>query len=316
VASVHESRDLFGRKPSLPEGFRYAADIIDAAEEQVLLQDVRSLPFKEFEFHGFTGKRRVVSFGWRYDFNGGGLQKTDDMPPFLLRVREKAAAFARIAPSDLQQVLVTEYRPGAAIGWHKDRSVFGDVIGLSFLSPCVFRFRRKASRKWDDCRPTFHISAAWSIAQRVGAQHPGGKGAAVLAHLQESAGAGAYLALSAPHSGNGFLRRRAPRGGLCLHAFPCDAAGGDEIDGPHHPRRVEVVDHVPGAFQHIKPAARDRAIPLARSSHFSSIAMAPIEWRSSNCHHMRCFCHGQVCGPTAHAIVGPKPTRCSSKRAA
>jgi alkylated DNA repair dioxygenase AlkB len=27
--------------------------------------------------------------------------------------------------------------------------VFGDVIGLSFLSPCLFRFRRKAGPKWD-----------------------------------------------------------------------------------------------------------------------------------------------------------------------
>src|SRR5262245_18743892 len=54
-----------------------------------------------------------------------------------------------MAPRDLQQVLVTEYRAGAAIGWHKDRSVFGDVIGLSFLSPCTFRFRRKAGPKWD-----------------------------------------------------------------------------------------------------------------------------------------------------------------------
>ena len=141
--------DLFGHKPSLPEGFRYAAGIMDTAEEQALLQALQSLPFREFEFHGFTGKRRVVSFGWRYDFSGGGLQKTDDMPPFLLTVREKAAAFAQVATSDLQQVLVTEYRPGAAIGWHKDRSVFGDVIGLSFLSSCIFRFRRKAGPKWD-----------------------------------------------------------------------------------------------------------------------------------------------------------------------
>jgi alkylated DNA repair dioxygenase AlkB len=133
----------------LPEGFRYGANIIEAADEQVLLKTFESLPFKEFEFHGFTGKRRVVSFGWRYDFNGGGLQKTEDMPSFLLNVREKAAAFAQIAPSDLQQVLVTEYRPGAAIGWHKDRSVFGDVVGLSLLSSCVFRFRRKAGTKWE-----------------------------------------------------------------------------------------------------------------------------------------------------------------------
>ena len=91
------------------------------------------------------GKRRVVSFGWRYDFNGGGLTKTDDMPGFLsLYARQGRNALRRLLPASLQQVLVTEYSEGAAIGWHKDRSVFGDVVGISLLSPCTFRFRRKA----------------------------------------------------------------------------------------------------------------------------------------------------------------------------
>ena len=44
---------------------------------------------------------------------------------------------------------MTEYRPGAAIGWHKDRSVFGDVVGISLLAPCTFRFRRKKEAGWD-----------------------------------------------------------------------------------------------------------------------------------------------------------------------
>jgi alkylated DNA repair dioxygenase AlkB len=38
---------------------------------------------------------------------------------------------------------VTEYAPGAGIGWHKDRSVFGDVVGISLLSPCSFRLRKR-----------------------------------------------------------------------------------------------------------------------------------------------------------------------------
>jgi alkylated DNA repair dioxygenase AlkB len=29
---------------------------------------------------------------------------------------------------------VTEYEPGAPIGWHKDRAIFADVIGISLLS--------------------------------------------------------------------------------------------------------------------------------------------------------------------------------------
>jgi alkylated DNA repair dioxygenase AlkB len=140
--------DLFTKGPSPPEGFRYAANLIQPDQEQTLLEEIRKLPFKEFEFHGFRGKRRVVSFGWRYDFNGGGLRKTEDMPDFLMAVRDKAGAFAGIAPAELQQVLVTEYRLGAAIGWHRDRSVFGDVVGFSLLAPCKFRFRRRAGDGW------------------------------------------------------------------------------------------------------------------------------------------------------------------------
>jgi alkylated DNA repair dioxygenase AlkB len=100
-------------------------------------------------FHGFLGKRRVVSFGFRYDFNGGGLTETEPMPPFLLPVRGRAAAFAGLTPDRLQHVLITEYRPGAAIGWHRDRANFGDVIGVSLVSPCTFRMRRRRGSGWE-----------------------------------------------------------------------------------------------------------------------------------------------------------------------
>ena len=140
--------DLFGDSP-LPEGFRYQLEFLSRGEERSLLQYIEKLPFREFEFHGFTGKRRIVSFGWRYDFNGGGLTRTEDMPHFLSGVRARAEAFAGTAPGGLQQVLITEYAPGAAIGWHKDRSVFGDVVGISLLSPCTFRLRLKTGRRWE-----------------------------------------------------------------------------------------------------------------------------------------------------------------------
>jgi alkylated DNA repair dioxygenase AlkB len=141
--------DLFEPAPKYPAGFRYAPEFIARAEERRLVEHLQRLEFKPFEFQGFLGKRRIVSFGWRYDFNRGGLTKTDDMPDFLLPLRDRAAAFAGLAPADLQQVLLTEYQPGAPIGWHKDRSVFGDVVGVSLLSACTFRFRRKAGAGWE-----------------------------------------------------------------------------------------------------------------------------------------------------------------------
>ena len=133
----------------MPAGFRYAPDLIDASEEARLVEAFAELPFKEFEFHGFLGKRRVVAFGFRYDYNGGGLQQAAPMPDFLLPLREHAAAFAGLPPERLAHALVTEYRPGTSIGWHRDRPHYDDVIGISLLTPCTFRLRRKRDAGWE-----------------------------------------------------------------------------------------------------------------------------------------------------------------------
>src|SRR6059058_1646653 len=90
--------DFFGEAkeegPHYPDGFRYQPELITGAQEIELVEQIRGLPFKEFEFHGYTGKRRVVYFGWRYDFSSEKLNKTNDMPDFLRELRAPAAAFA------------------------------------------------------------------------------------------------------------------------------------------------------------------------------------------------------------------------------
>jgi alkylated DNA repair dioxygenase AlkB len=155
---------LFDGGPKLPDGFKYQPALITEADEQELLERIRALPFREFEFHGFTGKRRVISFGWKYDFNDRELQKVDDIPDFLLSLRDLAALFAGTEASAFQHALVTEYGPGAAIGWHKDKSVFGQVIGISLLSPCVFRLRRRAGTSWDRVSITAEARSAYLLS--------------------------------------------------------------------------------------------------------------------------------------------------------
>jgi alkylated DNA repair dioxygenase AlkB len=140
---------LFDPTPSLPEGFRYQAALVSASEERALLEHVQALPFREFEFHGYTGKRRTVSYGWSYDFEARTLREADDLPAFLVALRARAADFAGLAAESLQQVLVTEYDAGAGIGWHRDKAVFGDVVGVSLLAPCRFRLRRQAGDAWE-----------------------------------------------------------------------------------------------------------------------------------------------------------------------
>jgi alkylated DNA repair dioxygenase AlkB len=141
--------ELFGHALGLPPGFTYAGNVISPEEQRALVANLESLPFKEFEFvGGYKGKRRVVSFGWRYQFNEHRLERADDIPDFLQPLRKRAAELAGLNAQALQQVLVTEYAPGAGIGWHKDRPVFGEVVGLSLLSPCKFRLRRKTGAGW------------------------------------------------------------------------------------------------------------------------------------------------------------------------
>jgi alkylated DNA repair dioxygenase AlkB len=127
----------------------YATDLLTPQQEEALLHVLPSLPFKEFEFHGFLGKRRVASFGWHYDFNGAGLRLAEALPDFLLPLRERAARFAGVDSAALEHALLLDYPPGAAIGWHKDRPAFGDVIGISLLTPCTFRLRRRTGTKWE-----------------------------------------------------------------------------------------------------------------------------------------------------------------------
>ena len=141
--------DLFAAPADTPQGFRYHPDLLDAEQERALIAEFEKLSFNAFQFHGFEGKRRVVSFGWSYDFNGGGLQELGEIPSFLLELRQAAAASFKLDASALQQVLLTHYPAGATIGWHKDRPVFQDVVGISLLSRCKFRFRRKAASGWE-----------------------------------------------------------------------------------------------------------------------------------------------------------------------
>ena len=146
-----------------PEGFLYQAEVLPPDEEQELVAHIQGLPLKEFEFHGYVGKRRTLSFGWHYDFGSERLQPTDDIPAFLHQLRERAAAFADLTPQDLPHALVTEYSPGTTIGWHRDKGVFRDVVGISLLSPCMFRLRRKTAAGWERYSLTVEPRSAYLL---------------------------------------------------------------------------------------------------------------------------------------------------------
>lgn len=156
-----------------PDGFRYQAEVLPPDEEQELVARIRELPLKEFEFHGYVGKRRTLSYGWHYDFDQERLQPTNEIPAFLQKLRERAAAFAGLEVGNLHHALVTEYSPGTTIGWHRDKGVFADVVGVSLLSPCIFRLRRRVASGWERYSQTIDPRSAYLLrgASRTDWEH-------------------------------------------------------------------------------------------------------------------------------------------------
>jgi alkylated DNA repair dioxygenase AlkB len=133
----------------MPEGLVYRQGLVTAAEESELLAHLARLDFRPFEFQGFVGNRRTISFGWSYRFDGTGLAPAEPIPEWLQPLRAKAAAFAGLDAEALVQALLIEYPVGAGLGWHRDRPVFGDVVGVSLLAPAPLRFRRRRGTRWD-----------------------------------------------------------------------------------------------------------------------------------------------------------------------
>jgi alkylated DNA repair dioxygenase AlkB len=128
---------------AFPEGFRYRPEFLAAAAEAELLERISRLAFGEVRMRGVAAKRRTVQYGWHYSFESFRLSQAPPPPAYLEPLRERAAGFAGVPPAALPEILVTEYQPGAAIGWHGDAAPFGIVVGISLGSPCRFRFKRE-----------------------------------------------------------------------------------------------------------------------------------------------------------------------------
>jgi alkylated DNA repair dioxygenase AlkB len=125
----------------LPEGFVYSPSFLTESEVSDLLATISQLDFHPFEFQGYTAKRRIVEYGWEYDFTSRAASTTKPLPEFLIPLRDRAAAFANLPPESLVEVVITEYPPGAPIGWHRDVPQFEVIIGISLAAPCRMRLK-------------------------------------------------------------------------------------------------------------------------------------------------------------------------------
>ena len=142
MPGVNGDLNLFEVAAKVPDGFIYHRNFISEAEEPELLREIQSLHLKSFKYYQFTGKRRIASFGWQYEFGKSEITTAPDMPAFLLPVRIRAGTLFNIDPNSLMQTSIIEYSTGSPIGWHRDISQFGVVVGISLGAACRMRFRK------------------------------------------------------------------------------------------------------------------------------------------------------------------------------
>ena len=133
--------DLIHTTAGSPEGFEYRSEFLDAEEERILLGIMGSLPFKEAQYREWQARRRIVSYGGRYDFTHHALDPAPPIPEFLDRLRARMADWAGISPATLQHATVAEYRVGTQLGWHRDVPDFGQVMGVSLGGSARMRLR-------------------------------------------------------------------------------------------------------------------------------------------------------------------------------
>ena len=133
--------DFIGRLAILPEGFVYAPEFLSRQEESTLLEVIRSLPFQEAQYRQWQAKRRVISYGGRYDFTHHALNDAPPIPNFLHALRDRIATWSGMSPDDFGHAMIVEYRPDTPLGWHRDVPNFEQIVGVSLLGHARMRLR-------------------------------------------------------------------------------------------------------------------------------------------------------------------------------
>lgn len=162
---VSANLDLFDPSP-LP-GLRYEEEFVTAVEEQTLIEQINAQELAPFRFQKWTGKRLTATFGWLYDFESGSFARAERLPSFLLPFRERAANFAGLFESELEQALLIRYDAGAGIGWHRDRPLFEHVVGISLGSPVPFAFRRRKEKGFDRVKIALKPRSIYLLSDEV-----------------------------------------------------------------------------------------------------------------------------------------------------
>lgn len=124
-----------------PMGLEYRPDFLVASQEDELLAYIDNSEWLT------DLSRRVMHFGYKYDYTSRRLDETariGPLPEWLAqlsnRVREAASEKAkqRLVPNQpFEQAIINEYLPGQGIAPHIDRDCFGPLVATVSLGSAV-----------------------------------------------------------------------------------------------------------------------------------------------------------------------------------
>jgi alkylated DNA repair dioxygenase AlkB len=132
---------LFPIEKNLVNGFTYTDRFLSPDEHKSLLDYMRTFTLHTFLFQGYEAKRKVVSFGYDYNFENRKLKNGLPIPDGFKPLIEKVAAYISIPSNDFAELLITEYPVGSVINWHRDAPPFDIIAGISLGTDCIFKLR-------------------------------------------------------------------------------------------------------------------------------------------------------------------------------
>jgi alkylated DNA repair dioxygenase AlkB len=115
-------------------GLRYVSEYIDMSTHDELLDMVSGQTWMDV-----PGQRRMQFYGYTYDYASRSIKRSGTLPSWAARMADKIRRDG-LSPHTPAQLSVIEYAPGQGIFTHIDADVFGDVIIISLVSPCVMDF--------------------------------------------------------------------------------------------------------------------------------------------------------------------------------
>ena len=123
------------------KGFRYKEDYIGEGEEDQLLRQIDEQQWLS------DLKRRVQHYGFKYDYKARQVNhdmRIDHLPKWLQTLGRKLKEEGYM-PTEPDQVIVNEYKPGQGIASHIDcEPCFEDtIVSLSLISDCIMDFTNK-----------------------------------------------------------------------------------------------------------------------------------------------------------------------------